>query len=70
MLLQMNATTVIPPFDLFRLSRAKQVCDLSPNTLREYAKEGLPLYRRKGDRAVFVSRAELESFLKAERVPV
>ena len=48
-------------FDLFRLSKSKQAVDVCPNTIRGYAKQGLNLYRR--GKAVFVSRAELHSFI-------
>ena len=51
-------------FDLFRLSRAKQVVDICANTIRAYHTEGLPLYKR--GKAVFVSRAELDAFIRAK----
>lgn len=54
-------------FDLFRLTKAKQVVDLSPNTIRSYSKQGLPLYRR--GRVVFVSKAELHAFIRARFSP-
>jgi hypothetical protein len=50
-------------FDLFRLSKSKDVVDVCANTLREYHRKGLPFYRN--GRAVFVSKAELEQFLRA-----
>jgi hypothetical protein len=50
-------------FDLFRLSRSKDVVDVCSNTLREYHRQGLPFYRN--GRAVFVSKSELEQFLRA-----
>jgi len=50
-------------YELFRLSRAKAVVDLAPNTLREYHRQGLPFYRV--GRAVFVSKAELAAFIRA-----
>ncbi len=50
-------------FDLFRLSRGKDVVDVCANTLREYHRTGLPFYKKR--RAVFVSKAELEHFLRA-----
>lgn len=49
-------------FDLFRLSKSKQVVDISPNTLRAYHDEGLPFYKK--GKAVFVSKAELEGFIR------
>jgi hypothetical protein len=51
-------------FDLFRLSRSKRIVDISPNTLRGYFNAGLRCYRR--GRAVFVSKNELEVFIKAK----
>ena len=50
-------------FDLFRLSRAKAEVDLAPNTLRAYNRRGLPFYRQ--GKAVFISKAELEIFIKS-----
>ena len=50
-------------FDLFRLSRAKEVVDISPNTLRKFNGDGLQFYRRGS--AVFVSKADLSMFLRA-----
>jgi hypothetical protein len=54
-------------FDLFRLSRSKQVADLSPNTIRAYHAEGLPLYKR--GKSVFVSRSELDAFIRSKTKP-
>ena len=59
--------TVIQPgqpggFDLFRLSKSKDVVDLAPNTLRAYNREGLPFYRK--GKTVFVSKAELNAFIR------
>jgi hypothetical protein len=48
-------------FPLFRLSKSKKVCDISPNTIRAYARQGLPLYRR--GKAVFVAKADLAKFI-------
>jgi hypothetical protein len=48
-------------FDMFRLSRAKAVVDVTPNTLRKYHKMGLNFYRM--GTAVFVSRTELAHFI-------
>ena len=60
--------TVIPSpapansgFDLFRLSKSKEVVDVCPNTLRAYNKQGLPFYHR--GKAIFVSKAELAHFI-------
>lgn len=55
-------------FDLFRLTRSKEIVDICPNTLRHYHKHGLPFYSRKGERAVYVSISDLEKFLKASLV--
>ena len=52
-------------FDLARLSKSKATVDVSPNTIRAYAKEGLALYRK--GKAVFFSKTELEHFLKGGR---
>jgi len=64
----MNASTVVqqpsPSFDLFRLSKAKQAVDLAPNTIRSYFRRGLNSYRK--GKVVFVSRMELEQFIKAK----
>jgi hypothetical protein len=50
-------------FDLIRLSKSKQLVDLSPNTLRGYNKKGLPFHRV--GKCVFISKTELEQFLKS-----
>ena len=49
-------------FDLFRLSKSKQAVDVCPNTLRKFIKRGLPAYHQ--GKAVFVSRAELDHFIR------
>lgn len=49
-------------FDLVRLTKSKRTVDLSSNTIRAYAREGLNLYRK--GRAVFFSRTELEAFIR------
>jgi hypothetical protein len=51
-------------FDLFRLSKSKEVVDVCSNTLRAYFKMGLPFYRR--GKAVFVSKAELAAFIRGK----
>ncbi len=59
-----NAPTPTPAdsgFDLFRLSKSKEVVDVCPNTLRTYNKQGLPFYHR--GKAIFVSKAELAHFI-------
>lgn len=50
-------------FDLFRLSKSKEVVDLAPNTLRAFHKRGLPFHRQ--GKAVFVSRRELNEFIRS-----
>jgi hypothetical protein len=49
-------------FDLFRISKSKGVVDICTNTLREYFKQGLPFYRK--GKAIFVSKAELDAFIR------
>jgi hypothetical protein len=60
----MNGNT----FDLVRLSHSKREADVSPNTIREYARQGLNLYRK--GKAVFFSLAELEAFIKGRPSPL
>jgi hypothetical protein len=50
-------------FEMVRLTKSKSACDVCPNTVRAYAKEGLPLYRL--GRAVFFSRAELAEHIRS-----
>jgi hypothetical protein len=56
---QNNATA---GFDLFRLSKSKETVDICSNTLRAYHAQGLPFYRN--GKAVFVSKSELELFIR------
>ncbi len=56
-------TTSETGFDLFRLSKAKEVVDVCSNTLRAYNKAGLPFYRK--GKAIFVSKAELAAFIRS-----
>jgi hypothetical protein len=49
-------------FDLFRLSKSKDVVDVCPNTLRSYHREGLPFYKR--GKAIFISKTELAAFIR------
>lgn len=49
-------------YDLFRLSKSKDVVDICSNTLRAYFKAGLKFYRR--GKAVFVSKRELAAFIR------
>jgi hypothetical protein len=59
-----NSANPTPTFDLFRLSKAKRLVDIHPNTLHTYNKAGLPFYRQAGGRAVFISRTELAQFIR------
>ena len=49
-------------FDLRRLGKSKKEVDISPNTIRSYAKQGLRLY--KVGKAVFFSCSELAAFIR------
>jgi hypothetical protein len=51
-------------FDLFRLSKAKEVVDVCPNTLRAYHRAGLPFYRQ--GKAIFISKCELGAFIRGQ----
>lgn len=59
---QFNESQNLAGFDLFRLSKSKEIVDLAPNTLRAYNRQGLPFYRK--GKAIFISRAELGSFIR------
>ncbi len=52
----------ISKFGLFRLSKSKLTVDVCSNTLRAYHLQGLPFYRV--GKSVFISYAELESFIR------
>jgi hypothetical protein len=54
-------------FDLARLSKSKDTVDICPNTIRSYAKRGLPLYHQ--GKAVFFSKAELTMFIRTSALP-
>lgn len=54
----------MPNFDLFRITKSKEAVDICSNTLREYIKAGLPRYEE--GVAVFVSKRELEQFIRRE----
>lgn len=60
---QPQAATSSPGFDLFRLSKSKDVVDVCPNTLRAYFAEGLPFYKK--GKAIFVSKTELANFIRS-----
>ncbi|KAB2666362.1 MAG: hypothetical protein DVB31_08630 [Verrucomicrobia bacterium] len=49
-------------FDLVRIAKAKRECDISSNTIRAYARQGLRLY--KVGKAVWFSRFELAAFIR------
>jgi hypothetical protein len=53
-----------PSFSMVRLQKAKRIVDLCPNTIREYSRQGLPLYRM--GKAGFFNTAELEAFIRAK----
>jgi hypothetical protein len=53
--------------DLRRLTKSKSEVDISPNTLRGYARHGLNLYRM--GKAVFYSLTELEAHIKLKGRP-
>ncbi len=53
----------MPGFDFSRLSKSKELVDISPNTIRKFGREGLPLYRY--GKAVFFSRSELAAFIRS-----
>jgi hypothetical protein len=57
-----NHTGTGASFDLFRLSKSKDVVDVCPNTLRAYFKLGLPFYQR--GKAIFISKTELAHFIR------
>ena len=64
MTMNTNNDTKNPGFDLERLSKSKRSVDLSPNTIREYSRQGLKLYRC--GKVVFFSVRELEQFIRAK----
>ena len=51
-------------FDLFRLTKSKEVVDICPNTLRAFQRQGLRFYR--SGKAVFISKSELSAFIKSQ----
>jgi len=53
-------------FDLFRLGESKNVVNLSPNTLRNYHRAGLPFYGE--GRTIFVSKKDLSEFIRSKNV--
>lgn len=58
-------TLVVNGFDLFRLSKGKQIVDVCPNTLRSYTARGLPVYRQ--GKACFISKSELDAFIRNQK---
>ena len=51
-------------FDLVRISHSKAILDISPNTLRAYARDGgLAIYKK--GKAAFVSRQELAAYIRS-----
>lgn len=59
-----TAPSVNTGFDLFRLTKSKEVVDLAPNTIRKFARDGLPIYRC--GKATFISRSELAAFIRTQ----
>jgi hypothetical protein len=53
-------------FDLFRLSKGKEIVDICSNTLRSYHGEGLAFYKK--GKAVFISKNELARFIRSKSV--
>jgi len=51
-------------FDLARLTHAKDIVDISPNTIRSYFDQGLNRYKL--GKAVFFSISELEGFIRSK----
>lgn len=51
-------------FDLVRITKSKAIVDVSPNTIRTYSKQGLPLY--KCSKSLFFSRSELAAFIRGQ----
>jgi hypothetical protein len=61
---EQTPTTPAPEsFDLVRISKAKEVCDVAPNSIRNYAKLGLRIYR--AGKSTFFSKMELAAFIKS-----
>lgn len=56
-----TAIAVEGEFDLFRLSKSKEIVDICSNTLRGYFRQGLPHYKH--GKAVYVSKRELQIFI-------
>jgi hypothetical protein len=50
-------------FEMVRLTKSKKTVDVSVNTIRSYARQGLRLYRVGG--AVFFSKLELSDFIRS-----
>ncbi len=61
-----HQSTPVGGFDLFRLSKSKDIVDISPNTLRDFNRRGHLNFYRTG-KATFVSRAELDQFSRSNR---
>jgi hypothetical protein len=63
-----NTTTVqngeAGNFDMVRLSKSKATVDLSPNTIRNFAEQGLRLYRH--GKMVFFSKTELAALIRTK----
>ncbi len=49
-------------FDMIRITASKKAVNICSNTIRAYAREGLPIYKK--GRATFFSRAELVEHIR------
>jgi len=67
--LTLSRVTVAEPAspigDLFKITKAKSVVGVSPNTVRTLFAHGLPYYKL--GRLVMVSRSEFEALVKSGR---
>jgi len=59
-------TTPEQSWDLCRLSKSKSAVDICSNTIRQYSKQGLKIYRC--GKAAFFSRSELAAFIRQKGV--
>jgi hypothetical protein len=51
-------------FDLVRITKAKKEVDVSTSTIREYARQGLGIYKQ--GKAAFFSKTELAQFIRTK----
>jgi hypothetical protein len=59
-----NTDKTAVDFEMVRLSATKQIVDISPNTIRDYARRGLRIYRV--GKAAFISKSELATFIRSK----